>query len=452
MNDFNICTVTLSKKDNNTYSLYFSCPENNLYKTRDIKIEDIHKKAPIGNYCYLLFIRKHTEWEININKNINILYEYSQPDLMLKNELYKIGEFRTNKFECDLCKGSSSIIDIPKNLSHIISSINESNYITDCSSCGFFILLGCAKNNSDLRNYLFYNNNNSNNEKKDLFVYVYSKEEQYKLKDIEDDEFNLKIISESKINIWKPKNLIEKIDMILRKLNSKNKHLGYKIDKINFFSLFFSESENTEARTQEIYFIYNYLVTHKYVSFYIYDHMEISRLDKVKKPNILDIDSFNASYKHFASGDVKMVLQENAYNFLMDNKVDSRNVFVAMNFPDENNWIKDCINEVLIENDLKMIHMKGYHHNGWIMDVIRDSIESSKFVICDFTQPEGKENSYGVYYESGFAEGKGKQVIHLCQKESINKLHFDILQKNYIEYKDEKELKEYLNLRIKAML
>ncbi|MGL5521893.1 MAG: hypothetical protein ACRDAW_01320 [Metamycoplasmataceae bacterium] len=64
MNDFNICTVTLSKKDNNTYSLYFSCPGNNLYKTRDIKLRDTHKGSPIGSYCHQLFMKNHTEWEI----------------------------------------------------------------------------------------------------------------------------------------------------------------------------------------------------------------------------------------------------------------------------------------------------------------------------------------------------------------------------------------------------
>ncbi|MGL5438353.1 MAG: hypothetical protein ACRDA7_01310 [Metamycoplasmataceae bacterium] len=352
--------------------------------------------------------------------------------------------------KCELCNNNCNTLDIPKDFSNFI---NKSPYMFNCSSCGYYIIPGYINNKNDLRNYLFYNNNsNSNNVKKDLFIYLDSNENQDKLKNIKNDKYNLKIISELTINLWKPKNLKEKVNMILRKLNKNNKYIGQEIN-LNILSLFFSETNEENDQIKETYFLFNYFKSKELLSFifYRYDYSN-KKAYKIDKKNI-DLNLFIEWWEvNFKYGIIGIILEEKAYDFLIDNKVDSRNVFVAMNFPDENNWIKDCINEVLIENDLKMIHMKGYHHNNWIMDVIRDSIESSKFVICDFTQPEGKENSYGVYYESGFAEGKGKQVIHLCQKDSIDKLHFDILQKNYIEYKDEKELKKYLNLRIKAML
>ncbi len=59
---------------------------------------------------------------------------------------------------------------------------------------------------------------------------------------------------------------------------------------------------------------------------------------------------------------------------------------------------------------------------GLIDDQLRVKIRQSKFVISDLTY----KNS-GAYWEAGYAEGLGKQVIYLCEKShwEENKTHFD---------------------------
>ena len=75
-------------------------------------------------------------------------------------------------------------------------------------------------------------------------------------------------------------------------------------------------------------------------------------------------------------------------------------------------------------------------------------IERSKFMVVDVTF----ENS-GAYYEAGYAQALGKEVIVCCSKEILdgpNKPHFDIAQKQIIDWTDLADLKERLKRRIEA--
>jgi len=73
--------------------------------------------------------------------------------------------------------------------------------------------------------------------------------------------------------------------------------------------------------------------------------------------------------------------------------------------------------------------------------------EQSKFVIADLT---GNRN--GVYYEAGYAQALGKEVIVTWKKtdESEEQPHFDIAQKNMIRWDSENDLYECLVKRIEA--
>ncbi|MHC4169624.1 MAG: hypothetical protein ACYSWQ_21985 [Planctomycetota bacterium] len=59
---------------------------------------------------------------------------------------------------------------------------------------------------------------------------------------------------------------------------------------------------------------------------------------------------------------------------------------------------------------------------GSIDDRLRIEIQTSRFLIADLTH----ENA-GAYWEAGYAEGLGKQVIYTCEKEKFEeqKTHFD---------------------------
>lgn len=82
-------------------------------------------------------------------------------------------------------------------------------------------------------------------------------------------------------------------------------------------------------------------------------------------------------------------------------------------------------------------------HNDNITKIMREEIRNCKFLVADFTH-----QNWGVYYEAGYAEALGKTVIHLCQEDDFNKVHFDIKQTQFILWKDEQDLAEKLKEQI----
>ena len=76
-------------------------------------------------------------------------------------------------------------------------------------------------------------------------------------------------------------------------------------------------------------------------------------------------------------------------------------------------------------------------------------IKQSKFVVVDIT----KQN-YGAYYEAGYAQALGKEVIVCCKKSVFDnpktKPHFDIAQKSMILWENEQDLIDRLKRRIIA--
>jgi nucleoside 2-deoxyribosyltransferase len=95
---------------------------------------------------------------------------------------------------------------------------------------------------------------------------------------------------------------------------------------------------------------------------------------------------------------------------------------------------------------IKTIHCRKEHADK-IDDEIIAEIRRSAFLIADFTGHRG-----GVYFEAGYAMGCGLPVIWTCQKDDIEKLHFDILQYNCIDWGEPSELRKRLQKRIEALL
>lgn len=109
------------------------------------------------------------------------------------------------------------------------------------------------------------------------------------------------------------------------------------------------------------------------------------------------------------------------------------------------------------ESFKKAIHESGYtprlidekEHNKQIVPEILFEIGRSKFMVVDVTVP-----CYGAYYEAGYAQALGKEVIICCSQEAFNNTetrpHFDIAQKSMIIWDTEDELVERLIRRIAA--
>ncbi|MGA9657590.1 MAG: hypothetical protein WBQ60_00615 [Asticcacaulis sp.] len=146
--------------------------------------------------------------------------------------------------------------------------------------------------------------------------------------------------------------------------------------------------------------------------------------------------------------------------------VDSKQAFVAMWFDPSNAYIFDKAIMPAIEDArpasgiiFTARKIDNKEHNNKIDDEIIAEIKKSRFVIADFTSDivEYKDKKQalsrgGVYYEAGFAQGLGLQVIWTCKAGFEDLIHFDVRQYNTIFWNDEKDLYARLKKRIEATI
>ena len=70
-----------------------------------------------------------------------------------------------------------------------------------------------------------------------------------------------------------------------------------------------------------------------------------------------------------------------------------------------------------------LVDMRDVPKAGIIDNIMRVRIRDAKFVIADLTH-----GNNGAYWEAGYAEGLGKPVIYICEKEKFESddgTHFD---------------------------
>lgn len=130
-------------------------------------------------------------------------------------------------------------------------------------------------------------------------------------------------------------------------------------------------------------------------------------------------------------------------------KTESNNQgFIAMSFGSETKAISDSFKTAILKSGYMPRRIDEKEHNNQIVPEILFEISRSKFVVVDVTYP-----NYGAYYEAGYAEALGKEVIICCRDTEFNgnsKPHFDIAQKSLIVWKDEADLESRLYKRIEA--
>lgn len=122
--------------------------------------------------------------------------------------------------------------------------------------------------------------------------------------------------------------------------------------------------------------------------------------------------------------------------------------FIAMSFSDGTKTISESFKKAINKCGYIPRRIDEKEHNNQIVPEILFEISRSKFVVVDVTYP-----NYGAYYEAGYAEALGKEVIICCREDVFNsdkKPHFDIAQKSSIVWKDEEDLENRLYRRIEA--
>ena len=126
----------------------------------------------------------------------------------------------------------------------------------------------------------------------------------------------------------------------------------------------------------------------------------------------------------------------------------SRQAFVAMSFaPELKPLYMQGIRPALKETGYNPLRVDDIQHNDKVDDRIVAELRRSGLVVADFTGHRG-----GVYFEAGYALGRGIPVIWCCRADGIEAAHFDTRQFNHLTWTTPEELHEMLRDRIRATL
>lgn len=92
--------------------------------------------------------------------------------------------------------------------------------------------------------------------------------------------------------------------------------------------------------------------------------------------------------------------------------------------PDLDSFVQDVVKPAVKEStDYDLVDMRDVGKAGIIDNIMRVQIRDAKFVIADLTH-----DNNDAYWEAGYAEGLGKPVIYICEKEKFESndgTHFD---------------------------
>ena len=114
-----------------------------------------------------------------------------------------------------------------------------------------------------------------------------------------------------------------------------------------------------------------------------------------------------------------------------------------------NDYYKDGVKKAIEQAGYVPVRVDLQDFNEKICDEIIAEIRRTKFVVADFSGMRS-----GVFFESGFAKGLGREVIFTVRKENVDQLkeHFDTRQYNYIVYDSPEDLRKKLYNRICATI
>jgi nucleoside 2-deoxyribosyltransferase len=233
-----------------------------------------------------------------------------------------------------------------------------------------------------------------------------------------------------------PKNIGEKLNRIVLNISRKFPNIGEKIVFGNLHkSLMFTEAEY--VKTDE--------------------HQKISNISKNDDEKSALISYLKASglisfFHEPTDTGQGYKLTAKAWELVAELTKKQKEInqgFMAMEFSNETETISNSFKIAIDACGYTSKRIDEKEHNNQIVPEILYEIKQSKFIVVDVTCP-----NYGAYYEAGYAEALGKQVIICCRKNEFDdikkKPHFDISQKSMIVWENEEELVEKLKKRIQA--
>lgn len=146
-------------------------------------------------------------------------------------------------------------------------------------------------------------------------------------------------------------------------------------------------------------------------------------------------------YTGYGSGIIEVSLTAEGLGKVIKKQEESStsNCFVAMSFAPDlvsvyDNAISRAIKAagftpVLIRDD------RSIPSDVTINDAILAAIKNARFTVADFTNHRS-----GVYFEAGYALGRGQKVIYTCRKDQIDQAHFDTRNYPHTVWENEADL------------
>lgn len=327
----------------------------------------------------------------------------------------------------------SNVCPVCGNNAQVHSASSFFGEVVKCEKCGIFHIEHDIIENGNIEPkiiasmyyYLIHNilnhkpNENEYQKKFPHFIKYFNLDEKF----IDDEIF---VTIEDLNNIF-PKKYNERIDKILLNLadlsNGMDGIISIKADKLNLFQpvFFIDNSENYYDKTLNI----------------IDDLVE----DNLIKNSNSTLSELN--YRITSTGWERIEsLRKKGNKDMAQDKI-----FIAICFDDDLLPIRKSIKNVISSCSCEPSIIDEKQFNGHIVPEIFSEIKDSKFAIADLTKHRS-----GVYYEAGYAEGLGKEVILTCRKSDFEKTHFDVAQKNTILWENKEDLEKKLKVRITETL
>ena len=155
-------------------------------------------------------------------------------------------------------------------------------------------------------------------------------------------------------------------------------------------------------------------------------HSFTSLLTDLADQNLIKIGSSVRLHGYTMHYDVDLTLQGwEKYQELQLGRISSGYGFIAMQFSDPilDPFVEEVVKPAVMNGTgYELVHMRDVGRAGINDNIMRAQIRDAEFVIADLTH----DNS-GAYWEAGYAEGLGKPVIYICEKDKFDKdkTHFD---------------------------
>jgi nucleoside 2-deoxyribosyltransferase len=327
----------------------------------------------------------------------------------------------TSEQKCPICGLEAYVADAGELFGDFIS----------CGKCGKIIIEDSAssyfkgKDSSRFRACLYYYLNHFSKNNKKTYLVIDGDEKS--------DKYNT--VSVQEINSIYPRNISERIDLILQNLAILSGHIGAEIripTTPGEFEhiLFIGENGSSDERNT----ILEMMVSQGLIV-----------NDRITKPPV-PIEFLRIAFSGWQRIDEL-------------NKINSLHLqgFIAMKFDDSMKEIQQAIEQAISDAGYIPQIMNKHQHNGQVIPEMLYQIRMSDFLVADLTGNRG-----GVYFEAGYALGLKKEVIFtvnqniLDDEEGIppqdrrNSPHFDVAQYNQIRYTSPEDLTQKLKDRIVA--